>query len=86
MAAKPFLSEKWPYVLLLVLALALPYLITNRYAFQIVIMGCLFSDLHPQPEFDPGLHRTGVPGPRRVFRHRVLWSGAHDETWAIVSG
>ena len=43
MAAKRFLSEKWPYVLLLVLALALPLLITNRYAFQIVIMGCLFS-------------------------------------------
>lgn len=43
MAAKNFLREKWPYVLLLVFALALPLLITNRYAFQIVIMGCLFS-------------------------------------------
>ena len=43
MAAKRFLSEKWLYVLLLVLALALPILITNRYVFQIVIMGCLFS-------------------------------------------
>ncbi len=43
MAAKRFLREKWHYVLLLVLALALPLLITNRYVFQIVIMGCLFS-------------------------------------------
>ena len=43
MAARTFLSEKWPYLLLLVLALILPLLITNRYAFQIVIMGCLFS-------------------------------------------
>jgi branched-chain amino acid transport system permease protein len=30
-------------VLLLILALALPWLIANRYHFQIVIMGCLFS-------------------------------------------
>ena len=35
--------EKWIYVLLLVLALALPLLVTNRYHFQIIIMGCLFS-------------------------------------------
>ncbi len=41
--AKRFLREQWLYVLLLVLALALPFLITNRYAFQIIIMGCLFS-------------------------------------------
>ena len=34
---------KWLYLLLLVLALALPLIITDRYAFQIVIMGCLFS-------------------------------------------
>ncbi len=43
MAATKFLRDKWFYVLLLVLALALPWLITNRYYFQIVIMGCLFS-------------------------------------------
>ncbi len=42
MGAK-FLRDRWPYVLLLLLALALPWLITNRYHFQIVIMGCLFS-------------------------------------------
>jgi branched-chain amino acid transport system permease protein len=43
MAPAKFLRDKWFYVLLLVLALALPWLITNRYYFQIVIMGCLFS-------------------------------------------
>ena len=43
MAAIKFLREKWFYVLLLVLALVLPFLITNRYHFQIVVMGCLFS-------------------------------------------
>jgi branched-chain amino acid transport system permease protein len=43
MAAIKFLRKKWFYVLLLVLALALPFLITNRYHFQIVIMGLLFS-------------------------------------------
>jgi branched-chain amino acid transport system permease protein len=43
MASVKFLREKWFYGLLLILALALPWLITNRYHFQIVIMGCLFS-------------------------------------------
>jgi branched-chain amino acid transport system permease protein len=43
MASARFLREKWFYLLLLVLALALPLLITNRYYFQIIIMGCLFS-------------------------------------------
>ena len=43
MPAIRFLLKKWFYVLLLVLAMALPFLITNRYYFQIVIMGCLFS-------------------------------------------
>ena len=38
-----YLKEKWGYVLLLILALALPFLVTNRYHFQIAIMGCLFS-------------------------------------------
>jgi len=43
MAALKKLREKWLYALLLVLALVLPFLITNRYHFQIVIMGLLFS-------------------------------------------
>ncbi len=43
MGAVKFLRDKWLYVLLMILALALPWLITNRYHFQIVIMGCLFS-------------------------------------------
>lgn len=43
MAPAKFLRDKWFYVLLLVLALALPWLVMNRYYFQIVIMGCLFS-------------------------------------------
>ena len=43
MASVNFLRDKWFYVLLLILALSLPLLITNRYHFQIVIMGCLFS-------------------------------------------
>ena len=43
MAAIKFLRNKWFYLLLLILALCLPLLITNRYHFQIVIMGCLFS-------------------------------------------
>ncbi len=38
-----FLAEKWFYLALLVLALVLPFLMTNPYVFQIVIMGCLFS-------------------------------------------
>ncbi|HEX9157092.1 MAG TPA: branched-chain amino acid ABC transporter permease [Syntrophales bacterium] len=43
MSAVKFLREKWGYLLLLILALLLPALVTNRYHFQIVIMGCLFS-------------------------------------------
>jgi branched-chain amino acid transport system permease protein len=43
MAPVKFLRDNWFYVFLLVLALALPWLITTRYYFQIVIMGCLFS-------------------------------------------
>ncbi len=43
MAAGKLLREKWSYALLLVLAVALPFLITSRYHFQIVIMGVLFS-------------------------------------------
>ena len=36
MAVLKILREKWFYALLLVLALVLPFLITNRYHFQIV--------------------------------------------------
>ncbi len=43
MSGIKFLLKNWFYVLLLVLAIAVPFLITNRYYFQIVIMGCLFS-------------------------------------------
>ena len=43
MATVKLLREKWFYALLLALALTLPFLITNRYHFQIVIMGLLFS-------------------------------------------
>ena len=43
MATVQFLRQRWFYVLLLILALVLPWSITNRYHFQIVIMGCLFS-------------------------------------------
>jgi len=43
MAPAKFLRDNWFYVFLLLFALALPWLITNRYYFQIVIMGCLFS-------------------------------------------
>jgi hypothetical protein len=48
MAAIKLLREKWFYLLLLVLALVLPFLITNRYHFQIVIMGLLFSSYAQQ--------------------------------------
>jgi branched-chain amino acid transport system permease protein len=43
MAATKFFQEKWFYVLLLALALLLPFLVTNRYHFQVITMGCLFS-------------------------------------------
>jgi branched-chain amino acid transport system permease protein len=38
-----FFKEKGGYLLLLVLALAVPLLAPNRYAFQIIIMSCLFA-------------------------------------------
>jgi branched-chain amino acid transport system permease protein len=38
-----FIKEKWLYLLLLALALAVPLLVPNRYAFQIIIMSCLFA-------------------------------------------
>jgi branched-chain amino acid transport system permease protein len=43
MASVKFLRDHWFYVLLLLLALALPWLVPNRYYFQVIIMGCLFS-------------------------------------------
>jgi len=38
-----FMREKWFYVLLLIVALLVPMLVSTRYHFQIIIMGCLFS-------------------------------------------
>jgi branched-chain amino acid transport system permease protein len=38
-----FLKEKWLYLLLLLLSLAVPLLVPNRYTFQIIIMSCLFA-------------------------------------------
>lgn len=38
-----FLKEKWFYLALLALALALPMIITDRYIFQIVIMSTIFA-------------------------------------------
>ncbi|MHB8917035.1 MAG: branched-chain amino acid ABC transporter permease [Desulfocucumaceae bacterium] len=42
MAAK-FLRDKWFYLVLLALSLALPIIITDRYIFQIVIMSTIFA-------------------------------------------
>lgn len=38
-----FMKEKWFYLLLLALALAIPFIIPNRYSFQIIIMSCLYA-------------------------------------------
>ena len=38
-----FLKGKWLYIVILLLSLAVPLLVPNRYAFQIIIMSCLFS-------------------------------------------
>lgn len=40
---KQFLKEKWPYLLLLILALSVPLLVTNRYFFQLITMSCIFA-------------------------------------------
>ena len=40
---KQFFKEKWFYIALLILALAVPLLVPNRYIFQIIIMGSIFS-------------------------------------------
>ena len=38
-----FVREKWFYILVMTFALLVPLLVTTRYHFQIIIMGCLFS-------------------------------------------
>jgi branched-chain amino acid transport system permease protein len=38
-----FVRGKWFYVLVMAFALLVPLLVTTRYHFQIIIMGCLFS-------------------------------------------
>jgi branched-chain amino acid transport system permease protein len=38
-----FLKEKWFYIVILLIALAVPFIIPNRYFFQVIITCCLFS-------------------------------------------
>jgi branched-chain amino acid transport system permease protein len=38
-----WLKEKWFYIVLLLIALAVPFFIPNRYFFQVIITCCLFS-------------------------------------------
>lgn len=38
-----FLKEKWFYIVLLLIALIVPFVIPNRYFFQVIITCCLFS-------------------------------------------
>ncbi len=38
-----FLKEKWFYLIILAIAIAVPFLVPNRYFFQIIIMSCLFA-------------------------------------------
>lgn len=38
-----WLKEKWFYVVILVIALIVPFFVPNRYFFQIIIMSCLFA-------------------------------------------
>ena len=38
-----FLKEKWFYIVILLIALAVPIIIPNRYFFQVIITCCLFS-------------------------------------------
>lgn len=42
-AAMKFIKEKWFHLLLLALALIVPLIVPNRYAFQIIIMSCLYA-------------------------------------------
>ena len=42
-AAMKFIKEKWFHLLLLALALIVPFIVPNRYAFQIIIMSCLYA-------------------------------------------
>jgi len=38
-----WLQEKWFYVVIMALALIVPFFVPNRYIFQIIIMSCLFA-------------------------------------------
>jgi len=38
-----FLKEKWFYLVILAIALVVPFFVPNRYFFQIIIMSCLFA-------------------------------------------
>jgi branched-chain amino acid transport system permease protein len=38
-----FLKEKWFYIVLLLIAVAIPFFVPNRYFFQVIITCCLFS-------------------------------------------
>ncbi len=38
-----FLKEKWFYLVILALAIVVPFFVPNRYFFQIITMSCLFS-------------------------------------------
>jgi branched-chain amino acid transport system permease protein len=38
-----FLKEKWFYVIILVVAIVVPFFVPNRYFFQVIITCCLFS-------------------------------------------
>jgi branched-chain amino acid transport system permease protein len=37
------MKEKWYYIVLLLIALVIPFFVPNRYFFQIIIMSCLFG-------------------------------------------
>jgi len=38
-----WLKEKWFYVIILLVAIVVPFFVPNRYFFQIIIMSCLFA-------------------------------------------
>jgi len=38
-----WLKEKWFYVIILMVAIVVPFFVPNRYFFQIIIMSCLFA-------------------------------------------
>lgn len=43
MKEKQFFREKWPYLMLLALALAVPVLVPSRYVLQVITMSCIFA-------------------------------------------